>query len=40
MFVLRKPATRYLIGIGALVLMLASFAITFSLIERPPPATL
>ena len=38
MFVLRTPATRYLVGIGALVLMLASFAITFSLISGVPSA--
>jgi beta-lactamase regulating signal transducer with metallopeptidase domain len=30
MFVLRKPATRYLVGLGALALMLVSFAVTFS----------
>jgi len=32
MFVFRRPATRYLVGIGALALMLASFAITFALV--------
>jgi beta-lactamase regulating signal transducer with metallopeptidase domain len=32
MFVLRKPATRYLVGVGALALMLASFCITFALV--------
>jgi len=32
MFVLRKPATRYLVGLGALALMLASFGVTFSLL--------
>src|SRR5690349_20758451 len=31
MFVFRKPATRYLIGVGALALMLMSFGVTFSL---------
>jgi beta-lactamase regulating signal transducer with metallopeptidase domain len=36
MFVLRKPATRYLVGMGALVLMLASFAVTFSLLRAAP----
>jgi beta-lactamase regulating signal transducer with metallopeptidase domain len=29
MFVFRKPATRYLVGISALALMLVSFAVTF-----------
>lgn len=29
MFFFRSPTTRYLVGIGALALMLASFAITF-----------
>jgi beta-lactamase regulating signal transducer with metallopeptidase domain len=33
MFVLRTPAARYLVGISALVLMLASFATTFTLIS-------
>lgn len=33
MYVLRKPATRYLIGVGALALMLLSFAVTFSLLD-------
>ena len=33
MFVFRKPATRYLVGIGALALMLASFGVTFTLIS-------
>ena len=32
MFVFRKPATRYLVGIAALALMLVSFGITFTLI--------
>ncbi|HEU5136825.1 MAG TPA: M56 family metallopeptidase [Steroidobacteraceae bacterium] len=32
MFALRKPATRYLVGLGALALMLVSFGVTFSLI--------
>jgi beta-lactamase regulating signal transducer with metallopeptidase domain len=32
MFVFRKPATRYLVGIGALALMLVSFGVTFTLI--------
>src|ERR1700741_4877009 len=35
MFVFRAPATRYLIGIGALALMLASFGITFALLSGP-----
>src|SRR5687768_676227 len=35
MYVFRKPATRYVVGIGALALMLASFAITFSLVGGP-----
>jgi len=33
MFVFRKPATRYLVGIAALALMLVSFGVTFSLIS-------
>src|SRR5688572_20874764 len=33
MFVFRKPATRYLVGIAALALMLVSFGITFTLIS-------
>jgi beta-lactamase regulating signal transducer with metallopeptidase domain len=33
MFVLRTPSARYLVGISALVLMVASFVITFSLIS-------
>jgi beta-lactamase regulating signal transducer with metallopeptidase domain len=33
MFVFRKPATRYLVGITALALMLVSFAITFTFIS-------
>jgi beta-lactamase regulating signal transducer with metallopeptidase domain len=32
MFVLRKPAARYLVGVGALALMLASFCVTFALV--------
>ena len=36
MFVFRKPATRYLIGIGALALMLASFAVTFAYCATRP----
>jgi beta-lactamase regulating signal transducer with metallopeptidase domain len=35
MLAYRKPSARYLVGLGALVLMLASFAVTFSVIERP-----
>lgn len=35
MFVFRKPATRYLVGIAALALMLVSFGITFTLISGP-----
>jgi beta-lactamase regulating signal transducer with metallopeptidase domain len=35
MVVLRNPATRYLVGITALVLMLASFVITFAAISAP-----
>jgi beta-lactamase regulating signal transducer with metallopeptidase domain len=38
MYVLRTPSARYLVGISALVLMLASFAITFSLISGAPSA--
>ena len=39
MLVLRKPATRYLVGLGALALMLVSFGVTFSLIsESATPA--
>ena len=34
MFVLRKPATRYLVGIAALALMLVSFGVTFALISE------
>ena len=33
MFVFRKPATRYLVGIAALALMLVSFGVTFTLIS-------
>ena len=33
MFVFRKPATRYLVGIGALALMLVSFGVTFAYIS-------
>ena len=33
MLVLRKPTTRYLVGLGALALMLASFVATYSLIS-------
>ena len=33
MFVFRKPATRYLVGIAALALMLVSFGVTFALIS-------
>jgi len=36
MFVFRKPAARYLVGIDALTLMLASFGVTFSLIGASP----
>ena len=36
MFVFRKPGTRYLVGIGALALMLVSFAVTFTLIGASP----
>jgi beta-lactamase regulating signal transducer with metallopeptidase domain len=32
MFVFRKPATRYVVGVAALALMLVSFGVTFSLI--------
>jgi beta-lactamase regulating signal transducer with metallopeptidase domain len=39
MFVFHKPATRYVVGIGALALMLASFAITFALIGGPSGST-
>lgn len=43
MFVFRRPATRYLVGVGALGLMLLSFAVTFSLLrtatELPAAAT-
>ena len=38
MFVFRKPATRYLVGIGALVLMLVSFGVTFALVSGGPNA--
>lgn len=34
-FVFRAPATRYLIGIGALAAMLASFVITFTILSGP-----
>ena len=33
MFVFRRPATRYLVGIAALALMLVSFGVTFTLIS-------
>jgi beta-lactamase regulating signal transducer with metallopeptidase domain len=33
LFVFRKPDARYLIGIGALALMFASFAVTFALVD-------
>jgi bla regulator protein blaR1 len=33
LYVFRKPATRYLIGVGALGLMLLSFGVTFSLLS-------
>lgn len=36
MYVFRSPATRYLVGIGALALMLASFAVTFSVLRDSP----
>ncbi|HUQ10687.1 MAG TPA: M56 family metallopeptidase [Steroidobacteraceae bacterium] len=36
MYVLRKPATRYLIGVGALALMLLSFIVTFTLLNGTP----
>ncbi len=43
MYVFRKPATRYVIGIGALALMMLSFAVTFALLndtsELPAAAT-
>lgn len=32
MFVFRKPSTRYLVGVGALGLMLISFAVTYTLL--------
>ena len=35
MVVLRKPATRYLVGITALALMLCSFVVTFAAISEP-----
>jgi len=35
MAVLRKPASRYLIGITALALMLGSFVVTFAAISEP-----
>jgi beta-lactamase regulating signal transducer with metallopeptidase domain len=38
MFVLRTPSARYLVGISALVLMVVSFVITFSLISGAPGA--
>ena len=38
MFVFRKPATRYLVGVSALALMLISFGVTFSLISGAPGA--
>ncbi|HEY6123078.1 MAG TPA: M56 family metallopeptidase [Steroidobacteraceae bacterium] len=38
LFVMRKPATRYLVGIGALVLMLVSFGVTFSLLGESTTA--
>ncbi len=36
MYVFRKPATRYLIGIGALGLMFLSFCVTFTLLGTAP----
>src|SRR5689334_22906134 len=36
MYVFRSPATRYLVGIGALALMIASFAVTFSVMRDSP----
>lgn len=36
MFFFRSPTTRYLVGIGALALMLASFAITFCMLRGSP----
>ena len=36
MFAFRKPAARYLIGIGALALMFLSFGVTFSLLSTSP----
>ncbi len=36
MFVFRSPSTRYLLGLGALALMLASFAVTFSVLQDSP----
>lgn len=38
MVVLRRPATRYLVGISALVLMSCSFVITFAVISAPAAA--
>jgi hypothetical protein len=39
MFVYRTPATRYLIGVGALALMLASFIATFSALSGAADAS-
>jgi beta-lactamase regulating signal transducer with metallopeptidase domain len=36
LYVFRKPATRYLIGVSSLALMLLSFAVTFSLLNGSP----
>lgn len=41
LYVFRKPATRYLLGVSALGLMMLSFAVTFSLLndrDEPPAA--
>ena len=35
MVVLRKPATRYLVGVTALALMLGAFTVTFAVISEP-----
>jgi len=38
MFVFRKPATRYLVGVAALALMLVSFGVTFTLLSESTKA--
>ncbi len=38
MYVFRTPSARYLVGIGALVLMLVSFGVTFALLNGAPGA--